>query len=182
MTPGDDVSARPRIDTGRLWDSLMRMARIGATGKGGVNRQALTDLDREARDLFISWCRNAGCAVRVDPTGNIFARRAGRNSGQRAGDGGQPSRHSAGRGQVRRRVRRARGAGGGAHPQRRRPCDRAADRGRGVDQRRGLPLRPFDDGFGSVRGPVRPEQGVSDHGRAWPKLRSRTGANRLSRW
>ena len=62
----------------------MRMARIGATAKGGVNRQALTDPDREARDLFISWCRQAGCAVRVDPTGNIFARRAGRDSGRRA--------------------------------------------------------------------------------------------------
>ena len=84
MTPGDGVSAHPTIDTGRLWDSLMRMARIGATAKGGVNRQALTDPDREARDLFISWCRNAGCAVRVDPTGNIFAHRAGRSSGDRA--------------------------------------------------------------------------------------------------
>ena len=59
----------------------MGMARIGATAKGGVNRQALTDPDREARDLFMSWCRNAGCAVRVDPTGNIFARRAGRHPG-----------------------------------------------------------------------------------------------------
>ena len=73
-----------RVDGDRLWDSLMRMARIGATGKGGVNRQALTDPDREARDLFISWCRNAGCAVRVDPTGNIFARRAGRHRDRRA--------------------------------------------------------------------------------------------------
>ena len=73
-----------RIDADRLWDSLMRMAQIGATARGGVNRQTLTDLDREARDLFVAWCRDAGCAIRIDPTGNIFARRAGRRSGLRA--------------------------------------------------------------------------------------------------
>ena len=68
-----------RIDSGRLWESLMRMAQIGATERGGVNRQTLTDLDHEARDLFIAWCREAGCSIRIDATGNIFARRAGRH-------------------------------------------------------------------------------------------------------
>ena len=73
-----------KIDGARLWDSLMRMAQLGATERGGVNRQTLTDLDREARDLFISWCREAGCRIRIDPTGNIFARRPGRLGGHRA--------------------------------------------------------------------------------------------------
>ena len=41
-----------RIDGGRLWDSLMEMARIGATAKGGCKRLTLTDLDRQARELF----------------------------------------------------------------------------------------------------------------------------------
>ena len=67
-----------RIDGDRLWDSLSRMGEIGATPAGGVNRQTLTDGDRAARDLFIAWCREAGCSVRVDSVGNIFARRAGR--------------------------------------------------------------------------------------------------------
>ena len=67
-----------RIDGDRLWDSLSRMGEIGATPAGGVNRQALTDGDRAARDLLLAWCREAGCRVRVDPSGNIFARRAGR--------------------------------------------------------------------------------------------------------
>ena len=67
-----------RIDGDRLWDSLSRMGEIGATPGGGVNRQALTDGDRAARDLFIAWCREAGCSVRIDESGNIFARRAGR--------------------------------------------------------------------------------------------------------
>ncbi len=66
-----------RVDGARLWDSLMQLARIGATDKGGVCRLALTELDREARDLFIAWAKEIGCSVRVDAIGNIFARRAG---------------------------------------------------------------------------------------------------------
>ena len=64
-----------RIDGDRLWQSLMEMARIGATERGGCNRQTLTDDDREGRDLFVAWCQDAGCEVRVDQMGNIFARR-----------------------------------------------------------------------------------------------------------
>ena len=67
------------INGPRLWDSLMEMAKIGATKKGGCRRLALTDLDREARDLFVAWCKDAGCAIRVDKMGNIFARRPGRD-------------------------------------------------------------------------------------------------------
>jgi N-carbamoyl-L-amino-acid hydrolase len=63
----------------RLWASLMELARIGATAKGGVCRLAASDLDAEARRLFIGWCKAAGCSVTVDQIGNIFARRPGRN-------------------------------------------------------------------------------------------------------
>jgi N-carbamoyl-L-amino-acid hydrolase len=63
----------------RLWASLMELARIGATEKGGVCRLAASDLDAEARRLFIRWCEEAGCTVAVDRIGNIFARRPGRN-------------------------------------------------------------------------------------------------------
>ena len=68
-----------RIDQERLWQSLMAMAEIGATDKGGVCRLALTDLDRQGRDLFVRWCKEAGCTVSVDRMGNIFARRPGRD-------------------------------------------------------------------------------------------------------
>jgi beta-ureidopropionase / N-carbamoyl-L-amino-acid hydrolase len=77
MTRG--APANLAVDGGRLWASLMELARIGATEKGGVCRLALTDLDRAARDLFVRWCREAGCAVSIDPVGNIFARRPGRD-------------------------------------------------------------------------------------------------------
>ncbi len=66
-----------RVDGARLWDSLMQLARIGATDKGGVCRLALTELDRAARDCFVAWAKAAGCTVRVDAIGNIFARRPG---------------------------------------------------------------------------------------------------------
>ena len=55
----------------------MEMAVFGATPKGGMGRLALTDDDKKARDLFVQWSKEAGCEVRVDAVGNIFARRLG---------------------------------------------------------------------------------------------------------
>ncbi len=66
-----------RINADRLWRSLMELAQIGATPKGGVKRLTLTEEDRRARDLFARWAREAGFAVEVDGIGNVFARRAG---------------------------------------------------------------------------------------------------------
>ena len=66
-----------QINGSRLWDSLMEMAEIGATALGGVCRLTLTDLDMESRDLFVRWCREAGCAITIDKMGNIFAKREG---------------------------------------------------------------------------------------------------------
>ncbi len=65
------------INPDRLWASLMAMAQIGATALGGVCRLALTDEDRQGRDLFVDWARDAGCDVEIDQMGNIFARRPG---------------------------------------------------------------------------------------------------------
>lgn len=69
-----------RIDGTRLWNSLMELARIGGTAKGGVCRLALTDLDKQGRDLVTSWARAEGMSVVVDQIGNIFMRRRGRNN------------------------------------------------------------------------------------------------------
>ena len=69
-----------RINSARLWDSLMEMAKIGATPGGGNNRQTLTAVDREGRALFRRWCEEAGMVVGVDDLGNMFARRAGTNA------------------------------------------------------------------------------------------------------
>lgn len=69
----------PKINGERLWASLMTLAEVGATAGGGVCRLALSDEDKVARDLFVRWSREAGCHVRVDAVGNIFARRPGRD-------------------------------------------------------------------------------------------------------
>jgi N-carbamoyl-L-amino-acid hydrolase len=66
-----------RVNGDRLWARIHALARIGATANGGCNRQALTDADFKARAQFVDWARQAGCAVRVDSIGNIFARRRG---------------------------------------------------------------------------------------------------------
>lgn len=63
------------IDRERLWASLMEMAQIGATARGGVCRLALSEADGKGRDLFSRWCQEAGLQVRADGIGNLFARR-----------------------------------------------------------------------------------------------------------
>ncbi len=63
----------------RLWDSLMEMAKIGGTAKGGNNRQTLTDLDAEGRRLLQRWAEAAGCTMAVDRVGNMMLTRPGRD-------------------------------------------------------------------------------------------------------
>ena len=69
-----------RINGERLWASLMELAQIGATKKGGVCRLTLTDLDRQGRDLVLRWAKEAGMSVVIDKIGNGFMRRPGRNN------------------------------------------------------------------------------------------------------
>ena len=69
-----------RINGERLWASLMELAQIGATPKGGVCRLTLTDLDKQGRDLVLRWAREAGMGITIDKIGNGFMRRAGRNN------------------------------------------------------------------------------------------------------
>ena len=70
----------PSINPNRLWRRLMDMSKIGATPAGWCNRQALTDEDRDGRDLFCQWARDAGCHIEIDRMGNIFARRPGQHA------------------------------------------------------------------------------------------------------
>ncbi len=74
------MSRNLRVDGARLWDSVMETAKIGATPKGGIKRLTLTDLDAQVRRWFIAACERAGCEVRFDDMGNIFARRPGRDN------------------------------------------------------------------------------------------------------
>ena len=67
------------INGDRLWGSLMELAKIGATPKGGVCRLALTELDKQGRDLVVGWGKAAGMSIKIDKIGNIFMRRPGKN-------------------------------------------------------------------------------------------------------
>lgn len=69
-----------RIDGGRLWDSLMEMAKIGPGIAGGNNRQTLTDADAQGRALFQTWCEDAGLTMGVDAMGTMFATRPGEDA------------------------------------------------------------------------------------------------------
>ena len=71
--PGENLT----INSDRLWDSLMEMAKIGPGIAGGNNRQTLTDEDAEGRALFQKWCEAEGCEMGLDQMGNMFARREG---------------------------------------------------------------------------------------------------------
>jgi N-carbamoyl-L-amino-acid hydrolase len=65
------------VDPDRLWSDLVTLGAIGALPHGGCDRLALTDADRDGRNLFAHWCREAGLSLTVDAMGNMFARREG---------------------------------------------------------------------------------------------------------
>jgi N-carbamoyl-L-amino-acid hydrolase len=69
------------INADRLHASLAELAQIGATTAAGVTRLALSDEDRQARDLLSAWLRDAGLDPNVDDVGNISAIRPGRDAG-----------------------------------------------------------------------------------------------------
>jgi N-carbamoyl-L-amino-acid hydrolase len=70
-----DLATNPK----RYWATIERSAQIGVGRPGGLARVALSDADREMRDQFVAWCREAGCTVSVDGVGNIFGKRPGKD-------------------------------------------------------------------------------------------------------
>jgi N-carbamoyl-L-amino-acid hydrolase len=78
--PTNTLASGLRVDGARLWHSLMDLAQIGATPRGGVCRLALSELDRQGRDRVVGWLREAGCTIEIDGVGNIFAVRRGRDA------------------------------------------------------------------------------------------------------
>ena len=70
-----------RINGERLLRRLWELGQVGALEGGGVCRLALTDADREGRDLVVRWMRELGLTVTVDRIGNVVGLRAGRIEG-----------------------------------------------------------------------------------------------------
>src|SRR5210317_2250591 len=80
-TPAEETAMKHedlRINGERLRQSLEEMATIGATPGGGVQRLALSDEDKRARDLLVKWLGELELELTVDAMGNIFGRRPGR--------------------------------------------------------------------------------------------------------
>jgi N-carbamoyl-L-amino-acid hydrolase len=72
-----------RIDVERLLGRIEALGEIGAVhgpnGERGCARLALTDADREGRDLVATWMRDLGLDVSIDAVGNVVATRPGRD-------------------------------------------------------------------------------------------------------
>ena len=70
-----------RVDGARLGQRLEALAQVapitGADGSRGNARLALTDADREGRDLVVTWMRDLGLEVSVDAIGNVVGVYAG---------------------------------------------------------------------------------------------------------
>ncbi|SAL45694.1 allantoate amidohydrolase [Caballeronia cordobensis] len=71
------MSASTFVDEKRLAQRLAAMARIGATEKGGVNRQALSKEDAAAQRQLVQWGEALGLKPSVDAIGNLFLRLEG---------------------------------------------------------------------------------------------------------
>ena len=68
-----DLSA----DVGRLQNRIKELGRVGAITSCGVSRLALTNEDRDGRDLVVRWMRDLGLSIQVDQIGNVIGSRAG---------------------------------------------------------------------------------------------------------
>ncbi|OHV77742.1 hypothetical protein ORS3428_11485 [Mesorhizobium sp. ORS 3428] len=72
--------SEPRIDAERFLGPLDAFVRIGATPKGGGNRQALSPEDRRARGLLAELGRARGFGIGQDAIANLFIRREGKDN------------------------------------------------------------------------------------------------------
>ena len=59
------------VNGARLMKRIMALAEVGAIAGGGCNRLALTDADRDGRDVVVAWMHDLGLEVVVDAVGNI---------------------------------------------------------------------------------------------------------------
>src|SRR5699024_9073842 len=68
------------INLERLMRTIEISGEIGELSKGGICRLALTDEDKQMRDLFVEWMKMIDLEVRVDDFGNIYGRKEGEDS------------------------------------------------------------------------------------------------------
>ena len=61
-----------KLDGKILLSQLRELGLLGASPAGGRTRLALSDADKEARDLLVRWMRELDLDVRIDRIGNLF--------------------------------------------------------------------------------------------------------------
>ncbi|HKU17165.1 MAG TPA: M20 family metallo-hydrolase [Steroidobacteraceae bacterium] len=64
------------INRARLLDRIERLAAVNRLDDSSCCRLALTDADREGRDLVVGWMKDAGLHVQIDRIGNIIGVRS----------------------------------------------------------------------------------------------------------
>ena len=75
------MACNMRIDLDRLLGRIDALGRVGALEGGGVCRLALSDADRQGRDLVAGWMKSLGLRVTVDRIGNVIGVRDGVEDG-----------------------------------------------------------------------------------------------------
>ena len=68
-----------KINEKRLEERMNRINSIAVTAESGMMRLALTDADKEARDLIVSWLEEAGMEVKIDDMGSVYGILKGSN-------------------------------------------------------------------------------------------------------
>ncbi|WP_343598426.1 Zn-dependent hydrolase [Acinetobacter sp.] len=75
--PAEHISASLKINISRLNQRILELAQVGAIDGGGVCRLALTEEDKQGRDLVIEWMKALGLSVSIDAIGNVVGIREG---------------------------------------------------------------------------------------------------------
>ena len=69
-----------QINAERLLRRLKDLGQIGGFGTGGCARLALTNADRDGRDLVVLWMRDLGLDITLDAVGNVIGVWRGTNA------------------------------------------------------------------------------------------------------
>ncbi|MBF7686792.1 M20 family metallo-hydrolase [Acinetobacter rathckeae] len=77
MSENTPVHIASKVSKQRLLDQLKQLAFFGALDNGGVDRQALSKIEIQARRWLIDWAYSLGCKVFTDECANLFIRREG---------------------------------------------------------------------------------------------------------
>ncbi|OKL37479.1 Zn-dependent hydrolase [Domibacillus mangrovi] len=65
------------INQARLWRRLHELSQFGKQTSGGVTRFSFTKEERQAKDLVMTYMKEAGMTVREDAAGNVIGRKEG---------------------------------------------------------------------------------------------------------